>query len=68
MWTAKKWKLLHRYDQVFQGQLKERIIEEVKLESEVGSITYIPNKEIIKSKITTTNVSIVTLVPKRKIE
>ena len=52
---------------MFQGQLKERIIEEVKLESEVGSITYIPNKEVIKSKSTTTEVrKIFNASPKKK--
>ena len=32
--------ILLRYDQVLQGKLKGKITEEVKLESEVGSITY----------------------------
>ena len=60
---------LHRYDQVFQRQLKENIIEEIKLESEIRRITYLPHKEFIKSKSSTTEVRIISmLVPKRKME
>ena len=60
---------LHRYDQVFQRQLKENIIEEIKLESEIRRITYLPHKEFIKSKSSTTKVRIISmLVPKRKME
>ena len=51
--------LLRKYDQIFQDQLNEGIIEEVSTEGSIGNITYLPHKEVVKNERSTTKLRIV---------
>ena len=51
--------LLRKYDQIFQAQLNEGIIEEVSTEGSTGNITYLPHKEVVKNERSTTKLRIV---------
>ena len=51
--------LLRKYDQIFQDQFNEGIIEEVSSEGFIGSTTYLPHKEVVKNESSTTKVRIV---------
>ena len=51
--------LLNDYDNVFKEQLKLGIIEEVEEPGEVGHVTYLPYREIIREDKTSTKLRVV---------
>ena len=51
--------LLKHYDNVFKEQLKLGIIEEVEEPGEVGHVTYLPHREVIREDKTSTKLRVV---------
>ena len=52
-------KMLERYDEVMQNQLKLGIIEEVRTKPEVGAVMYQPHHEVVKEEKSTTKFRVV---------
>ena len=51
--------LLKSYDEIFQKQIKLGIIEEVNSPSIFNNATYLPHREVVKEKCSTTKVRVV---------
>ena len=56
---SKNESLLKRYDDVFKEQLRTGIIEEVEEPCEVGMVTYLPHKEVVREDKESTKLRIV---------